>query len=755
MMAGSRRIHAAVRALLLLFLVILVGSAAHAYVELQKIEDQSRYRIPENTIWAAAQGEIELNRTLTQLAEIANGSEVDSAMPLSLQFDLLWSRARLFQVGDLAATVRDDPDLAAIFDRYFKDLEAADRDVNAAGNGDGAAAGRMLGLLAPYRDSIRKLTMASLKSDRLERETLSRNHDLIEQQVSRFGTAAAILLVLMLAYLILGERRARLLLIDSTKVRENLEEIRLRAEKQAEQMRILARKATTASQAKSEFLAMMSHDIRTPLNAIIGLSEIMEREERDPEKSQRLATVLRASEGLLSLINDILDLTRLEVGKLRLEPREFSPADLLREIVDVTAVLASRNRNRISVRIDDHLPDTLIGDRDRIRQVLMNLVGNANKFTKNGDVLVRIDCAPQSNGNTRVRFSVSDNGQGISESLRKRLFQPFEQGENSRAVQGGSSGLGLAISQRLVRLMGGTIDLESAPGEGSEFSFQLELAVGDHGALKSGGTAVSGAFDLAGKTVLVVDDTSTSLLVAETMFRKFGADVETASCGEEAIEIGRDRAFDLVVLDVQMPGMDGPSTMKAMKAAGACGGAIYVALTAQSFPRDKARLMKAGFDAYISKPVRMRDIEAALVPFLGSIPVQAKRSADPAAVPEKDDLLDAEFLTVMTEDVGEATMRILLNQVEAEVEASINRLEEAAANGDRVQAVKAAHRMAGLLGQFAIERAANLARQIENAPDEALRTEQVQAAADMARRGLRALRMYLHCERLNETERVA
>ncbi|MCB1419736.1 MAG: response regulator [Notoacmeibacter sp.] len=747
----AQRLLSAARYAFLVIFAILIGSTASAFLALNEVQDRIRIRIPENTIWAAAQGEIELGRLLAQLAPLAAGARQEQAdTPLVMQFDLLWSRVGLFRSGALGQALVLEPGLAQVFADYSAALEKADSHLKDAANGDASAARSMLELLSPHRETIRKLTMASLNNDRRERELLANNHDLLQKQVSRFGAAAAVLLCVMLIYLIYGERRARHLLSASELAHQQIEEARTRSEKQAGQMKLLARKATAASQAKSEFLAMMSHDIRTPLTAIIGLSEIMERQEPDEEKRKRVNVILKASEGLLSLINDILDLTRLEAGKLRLEPSEFSPAGLVREIMDVTEILARRNGNTIAVEIDPRLPAAMIGDSDRIRQVLMNLVGNANKFTRHGDVHVRITCEGRRDSKARVRFLVSDTGEGIAQDLQRRLFQPFEQGENSRAAHGGSSGLGLAISERLVRLMGGTMDVNSTPGAGSAFSFVVELGIGAASSAVPVEAERAGTLDLTGRKVLVVDDTPASLMVAETMFANFGADVTAAGGGREAVALAAQNAFDMVVLDVQMPGMDGPAAMKVIREEGASRDAVFVALTAQSFPRDRARLLRAGFDVYVSKPVRMKDIEAALSGRFGPAvpqPDLVQEKAQDAASAARD-ALDLDFIRTMNEDIGSGTMRTLVNQVEAEVEAGLDRLSELAAaehpDGEGVR--KAAHKLAGLFGQFGLSGASRLARAIEADASHGISEAQADQLVSAARDGLQALRQYLRAQ---------
>ena len=728
---------------------VLLGFTANAFIELGDVQNRIRYRIPENTIWAAAQTEIELARTLAQLAPLAAGNRAGSGPSLPLQFDLLWSRAQLYRSGALAAALQSQPGVKASFDRFQADLTNADTFVKPADAGDREAALRMLELLTPHREAIRELTMTSLNNDRKEREELSRNHDLLQQQLSRFGSAAAILLGFLLLYLLFSERRARSLLNDAKSAQAQMQKAQARSEEQASQMELLARKATTASKAKTEFLAMMSHDIRTPLNAIIGLSEIMNRDETDARKRQYIETILRASDSLLSLINDILDLTRLEAGKLSLSPGEFSPEELVREVMDVTEVLARQNRNAISVEIDPDLPAALIGDRDRIRQVLMNLVGNANKFTVNGRVSIQLRCKRRRTGVVTVRFSVCDNGRGISESLQKRLFQPFEQGEDSRDARGGSTGLGLAISERLVRMMGGSIGLESEPGKGSTFSFELDLAFAEATSAALPNKAKQ-ELNLAGLDLLVVDDTPANLLVAESMLQRLGARTVTAASGEEAVEIAKQRRFDIVVLDVLMPGMDGPTAMACMRDSGMCADAAFVAMTAYSMPKDKARLIQAGFDAYIAKPVRMKQLGSALAPLLAQLSGPREQVAPaPEAVVSPDGSIDLELIRSMAEDIGEETFRLLVNQAQVETEQALEKLEVSVSNGDREAVRQSAHKLAGLLGQFGLIDATNAARILEAKATTSALDQTLPDMRDIAIRGLSALRARIDQERVN------
>lgn len=727
------------------FCLLLIVSAK-AFLALTDVQDRIRYRIPENTIWAAAQGEIELGRTLSLLAPIANGALPRDDEPLGRQFDLLWSRAQLYRTGLIASEVRADPELHNVLDGYDRALERADIFLEPASAGDQAAAKAMLAILSPQRSAIRALTMASLNSDRREREQLSADYELLQDRLQRFGSAAAVLLGLLLAYLIVSERRARVHLREANEARHELEEAQARSQRQAERMELLARKATTASSAKSEFLAMMSHDIRTPLNAIIGLSELMAGGALDGAQRRMLDTISKASEGLLTLINDILDLTRLEAGKLPLSPAPFSPAELGREIREVTDVLAGRNGNSVTLDLDPALPEAVLGDGARIRQVLLNLAGNSNKFTSQGRVTLSITRVAMADGEPVIRFAVCDTGKGITRELRKRLFQPFEQGADARQGREGSTGLGLAISERLVRLMGGSIKVESEAGKGSLFFFDLRLpAVAP--AVDESITAMPARLDLSGRRVLVADDTEASLMVARLMFEGFGARVDAASDGDQAIARGQAQAYDLIVLDVQMPGTDGVGAMQALKKEGPNRNAVFVALTAQGFPRDRARLLAAGFDVYLSKPVRKADIVAALggilSPGASAMPVP-QTVADPIADDTGETAeFDETMLGEMVGDVGPATLLLLVNQMEAETGTALGKLAEQARAGDREGMRKTAHKLAGLLSQFGLPAAAGIARGMEEPDFDGDATSALESLSHHAGTGLSALRRHL------------
>lgn len=356
------------------------------------------------------------------------------------------------------------------------------------------------------------------------------------------------------------------------------------------------REAQAANQAKSAFLAMMSHELRTPMNGVLGMAHALERTPLDARQQQYVETLLRSGGGLMTILNDVLDLAKIESGKFDIHIRPFELRQLVTRAGDLWAQAAQEKGLNFVCEVDLGLREWCAGDDARLRQILQNLLSNAVKFTSQGEVRLAVRALADG----WVSFEVSDTGIGIDEAALGRLFEGFSQGDSSISRRFGGTGLGLAISRELARLMGGDIQVESEVGRGSRFVLRLplaEAAAPEPQAVDATGTPVTQQL-----RVLVVDDNSTNQEVARALLEAIGALVDTVSGGLEALASLEQAQFDVVLMDIHMPGMNGIETLEAIRASGRASLPV-VALTADAMSGERDRLLALGFNGYVSKPI--------------------------------------------------------------------------------------------------------------------------------------------------------
>ena len=494
----------------------------------------------------------------------------------------------------------------------------------------------------------------------------------------------------------------------------------------------LIRAAEAANAAKTTFLAMMSHEIRTPMNAVLGMATTLLDTHLNAEQRRYVVAIHNAGDSLLEILNDILDFSKLESGRLSLENIAFSADALVLNTLSIIGPRASAKNLAIRSVRDPTLPPALVGDAGRIRQVLLNLVSNAVKFTAAGEIVVSTRCSAIKDGKAVVEWTVSDTGIGIAPERIGSLFTNFVQADNSINRRFGGSGLGLAICKRLTEQMGGDIGVTSTPGNGSAFSFRLTLPVAAAIAVpeqhdETAYAALQMRIAAFGRPLraLIVDDNPTNRLVAGRMLKDFDIQTDTACDGAEAVTAANRFNYDLILMDLRMPEMDGFQATRTIRARGGRLAAVaIVAFAANAFPEDIKACLEAGMNGFVVKPARKKALVDAILRVLPgpmaterlaeyAAPPLAIAEAEPAAIVTAEPVLDRNAFEELAREIGPDGACEIRTVFLAETEAKLKLLRRLSVDADRATIGREAHSLKSAAGTFGYRQVASVARLIE------------------------------------------